>query len=62
MNLNNIGVHRALAHQFLEMLRQEHIKYVIQEGLDITAEPQKSYFKEYKAKMAKAVNKHKPKI
>ena len=33
------------------MLRKEHNNYVIQEGFDMTEEPQGSYIKEYKEKL-----------
>jgi hypothetical protein len=58
-NPENYGVHQVMTGQLLDILEREHAEYVVKEGLDINIEPQKSYMKEYRDKLQRAITKHK---
>ena len=55
---DNIPSHEALLRQLLTALEQDHLEFMIKEGLNPNAEPEKSYMLEYERKVDRAVNKH----
>ena len=56
---DNIPSHEALLRQLLSALEQDHMEFMVKEGLNPNAEPEKSYMLEYERKVDRAVNKHK---
>ena len=61
-NPDNIQSHAAILAQMLESLELEHHEYFVKENLDINAEPESIYMKEFERKVYMAVEKQKKRV
>ena len=62
LNPDNLGSDETFLRQMLKDLEQDHIDYVMKEGLDINLDPEKSYPAKFVRKVDKVLEKQRTRL